>query len=231
MKNLLKETRLLDFQSPEIRTLIENRGWDKLDDFKKIEASYNFVKDEILFAYNATDYMTASEVLKEGFGQCNTKSILFMALLRALGIPCRLHGFTIDKKLKKGVIKGLWFHLAPQEIIHTWVELFFEDQWYEMEGIIIDKGYLQSIQEQNRDSQTFCAYGIADKNLQNPQVYWNRSSTYIQKEALLKDLGVFDDPDRFFGEYSQALGPVKQFIFGNITARSINRNVGRIRGL
>ena len=30
-----------------------------------------------------------------------------MALLRACDIPCRVHGFTIDKKLQKGAMTGL----------------------------------------------------------------------------------------------------------------------------
>ena len=39
------------------------------------------------------------KVLADGYGQCNTKGTLFMALLRACNIPCRVHGFTIDKKI------------------------------------------------------------------------------------------------------------------------------------
>ncbi len=39
--------------------------------------------------------------MKDGYGQCNTKGTLFMALFRSVDIPCRFHGFTIDKKLQK----------------------------------------------------------------------------------------------------------------------------------
>mgnify|MGYP002241704325 CR=1 FL=1 len=48
---------------------------------------------------NVDDSIPASKVLKDGYGQCNTKGTLFMALLRACGVPCRIHGFTIDKKI------------------------------------------------------------------------------------------------------------------------------------
>ena len=78
----LEETELLDYSCLDILKLIDSRGFDKLDDFNKIKEIYNFVRDEILFGYNVCDEMAASKILSDGYGQCNTKSILFMALLR-----------------------------------------------------------------------------------------------------------------------------------------------------
>jgi transglutaminase-like putative cysteine protease len=65
---------------------------------------YDFVRNEIAFGYNAGDELPASAVLADGIGQCNTKATLLMALMRAVGIACRFHGFTIDKPLQKGAI-------------------------------------------------------------------------------------------------------------------------------
>jgi hypothetical protein len=45
-----------------------------------------------------------------------------MALLRAVGVPCRFHGFTIDKALQKGAITGVAYQLAPRNIIHSWAD-------------------------------------------------------------------------------------------------------------
>ncbi len=98
----LKETMLLNYSCDRIQKLICERNWLKLDDFDKIKEIYSFVRDEVLFGYNTCDEITAEQVLIDGYGQCNTKGILFMALLRAINIPCRIHGFTIDKRLQKG---------------------------------------------------------------------------------------------------------------------------------
>ena len=102
MDRYLTETPMLDFSAPAIQALIELRGWCSLGEFERIRAIYNYVRDEILFGYNTDDSISASKVLADGYGQCNTKGTLFMALLRGCGIPCRIHGFTIDKKLQKG---------------------------------------------------------------------------------------------------------------------------------
>lgn len=99
--NYLRETKILDYSSKQIQLLVEGRGWKNLPETERVKAIYNFVKDEILFGYNVDDGVKASRVLKDGYGQCNTKGTLFMALLRASGIPCRIHGFTIDKILQK----------------------------------------------------------------------------------------------------------------------------------
>ena len=88
----LRETELLDYSSPSIQSLISDKGWRDLSEYDAIGAVYHFVKDEILFGYNRCDTLKASEVLDDGIGQCNTKSTLLMALLRGLGIACRLHG-------------------------------------------------------------------------------------------------------------------------------------------
>ena len=66
----------------------------------------NFVRDEVTFGYNASDDLPASRVLADHIGQCNTKGTLLMALLRAVGVACRFHRFTIDKALQKGAITG-----------------------------------------------------------------------------------------------------------------------------
>ncbi len=109
---LLQPTRLLDFTHPAIDTLVERRGWRQLPAFERIGAVYDFVRNEIAFGYNASDELSASAVLADGVGQCNTKSTLLMALMRAVGIRCRYHGFTIDKPLQKGAITGIAYALA-----------------------------------------------------------------------------------------------------------------------
>ena len=101
MERYLRETAMLDYSNAAIQELVRSRGWKELEPLEGIRAIYNYVRDEILFGYNVGDTIPASKVLSDGYGQCNTKGTLFMALLRACALPCRVHGFTIDKKLQK----------------------------------------------------------------------------------------------------------------------------------
>ncbi|NLR24450.1 transglutaminase family protein, partial [Pseudoalteromonas maricaloris] len=153
----LNNTNIVNFEHKDIQSLIDQRGWKNLDNFNKIGAAYQFVKDEIFFGYNESDDIAASDVLADGYGQCNTKGNLLMALLRGLGIKCRFHGFTIDQQLQKGAIPSYVFWLAPKYIIHSWVEVYFEGRWINLEGFILDEQYLSSLQEKfDQVKDDFC---------------------------------------------------------------------------
>ncbi|MDE7306069.1 MAG: transglutaminase family protein [Clostridia bacterium] len=230
MHDYLSETKMLDFSAPTIQKLIAFRGWRNFDEFNKIKQIYNFVRDEIKFGYNESDRISASRVLKDGFGQCNTKGTLFMALLRSVGVPCRIHGFTIDKKLQKGAMSGLVYKKAPDNIFHSWVEVLYEGVWYELEAFILDIEYLSNLQKRNSDCQgAFCGYGVAVKDFKNPQIEWNANNTYIQSEGINNDFGVYDSPDELLKEHGQEMSKCKEFFYKHIGRRLMNRNVKRVR--
>ena len=146
MDRYLEKTAMLDLDNDDIQKLIQQRGWRSMGEYERIRAIYDFVRDEILFGYNTDDGIPASKVLKDGYGQCNTKGTLFMALLRACGVRCRVHGFTIDKKLQKGAMTGFVYKNAPDDIFHSWVEVCCEGKWYELEAFILETAYLRQVQ-------------------------------------------------------------------------------------
>lgn len=226
----LKETRLLNYSHPTIQHLIAARKWKNLDTVSQIKAIYNYVRDEIKFGYNLSDDLPASEILKDGYGQCNTKATLLMALLRAVGVPNRIHGFTIDKALQKGAIMGLWYHLSPKNILHSWVEVYTNNHWYYLEGVILDKEYLNQLKEKFKDCKTtFCGYGAYTDRFDNPPIEWQLNNTFIQDKGINQDFGLFKTPDDFYTQHQQRLGFLKKWMFRYIIRHSMNRNVEKIR--
>jgi len=230
MENYFKETAILNYSDKAIQNLINQKEWRKLEIVDRIKSIYNFVRDEIKFGYNTADDIPASEILKNGYGQCNTKATLLMALLRAVEIPNRIHGFTIDKALQKGAVTGIWYKLSPQNILHSWVEVFVNEQWFFMEGVILDKIYLNKLQQENPDCKTtFCGFGVYTDNFQNPTIDWNLNNTFIQDKGINQDFGTFDTPDEFYMKHQQKLNVFQKFVFKNIVRHLMNRNVERIR--
>lgn len=230
MNRYIQETDMLDYSDIHIQRLIQDKDWLELSDFDRIKAIYNYVRDEILFGYNIDDSIPASKVLADGYGQCNTKGTLFMALLRACSIPCRVHGFTIDKKLQKGAMTGLVYRSAPKNVLHSWVEIFFEDIWYELEAFILDNSYFSKLQQAHIDCVgAFCGYGVAVKDFQHPVIDFDRNNTYIQSEGINQDFGIYDCPDDFLKEHRQEMSVIKAFAYRNLGRHLMNRNVKKIR--
>ena len=229
LTELTEPTELLDFKSPQIQQLIVERRWQALPEFERIGAIYDFVRNEIKFGYNQSDSLPASQVLADGFGQCNTKGILLMALLRANQIACRFHGFTIDKRLQKGAITGWAYVLAPASIIHSWVEIWFDGRWVNLEGFILDERYLIALQKTFPAAKEFCGFGAAVTDLRDPPVQWKGTDTYIQKEGINADFGIFNSPDDFYRKHGTNLSGVRKWVFESVVRAQMNRNVERIR--
>lgn len=227
-QQFLSQTPLLNFQADSIQKLIVDRGWVELPPAEKIGAAYDYVRNEILFGYNSDDAIPASKVLADGYGQCNTKGTLLMALLRGLGVPCRFHGFTIDKRLQRGVVPELVYPLAPSNIIHSWVEIQHDGQWLELEGFILDALVLEALQNAFPDRNSLCAYGAGTDCLQSPDVAWRGASTYIQKTGINHDFGTFDNPDAFYENHRQLSG-VKGVLYRLIVRHWMNHRVKKMR--
>lgn len=224
----LTVTPLLDFNIPAIESLVSARGWRELSAYDRIGAAYDFVRNEIAFGYNRTDTLTASQVLRDGYGQCNTKATLLMALLRSLAIPCRLHGFTIHKSLQRGIVPEAVYWLSPTDILHSWVEVYYHGDWLQLEGCILDDAVLHALQREFPDQTTLCAYGAGTTCLQHPAVEWTGTDTYIQQTGINADLGVFDQPDYFYAKHQQLTG-LRGWFYKIVVRHWMNRRVAAIR--
>lgn len=226
---LLEPTPLLDFRAETIARLIDARGWRQLSEHDRIGAAYDFVRNEILFGYNRADDIPASEVLANGYSQCNTKETLLMALLRGLGHPCRLHGFTIRKALQRGVVPEVVYPIAPAEILHSWIEVWTGGRWIELEGFILDNGFFARLQQAFAGTESLCGYGAGTDCLSAPPIEWTGENTYIQKTGIARDFGTYDTPDLFYAEHRQQFGPLRDLIYRGIVRHWMNARVRAIR--
>lgn len=234
MTRFLEETPLLDYSDPTLARLVQDRGWRALPYEGRVRAVYDFVRDEVAFGYNESDDLPASRVLRDGLGQCNTKATLLMALLRAVNVPCRLHGFTVHKELQRGLVPELFYRLAPGEILHSWVEVpDGEDDlrtWVHLEGFIVDGAYLRSLQRAFRGcGAEFCGFAVSTHQFQSPPVEYSGADTYIQRDAIARDLGTFDAPDDFYRVHGANLRGWRALLFRGVVRKMMNRRVRAMR--
>jgi transglutaminase-like putative cysteine protease len=230
MSRYLRSTPLLDIDHPSIQALVEQRGWATLAASARVGAVYAFVRDEIAFGYNASDDIPASQVLTDGYGQCNTKTTLLMALLRAVGIPARFHAATVHKRLQKGVVTGLLYRFAPRDILHSWAEVSIGDRWVRLEGVILDKAYLAGVRAWFPGRRgPFLGYAVGTDDFADPPVDWVGTDTAIQATGVSSDHGVHDDPDSYYREHGPQLKGVRGWLFRHRARPAMNGRVAAIR--
>lgn len=233
-KNYLDPTPILDFESPSIQDVFPDLK--AAGDIKAQRiAAYLFVRDRILFGYNrGSDSIPASQVLKDGIGHCNTKSTLLGALLRGLGVPCRFHFFRIDKKVQQGIFpRHIYEHHIKNGVLHAWVEAFTDDRWAILEGAIVDQKYLNSARRLFPQDKKFEGWGISCPDISTVSTDWDgENDTYIQKDSIVKNLGVFDTPDDYYTKYGDNLAgmnSIKRFAYRHIISKVLTRRAEKFR--
>jgi hypothetical protein len=112
----LEETPLLDYTDPKIQMLYEQLDLSYKSDEEKIGHFYEYVKSRIRTDRFREGPRPASVVQARGRGNDLDKTILFMALLRAAGIPCRSRVIRQNGRPLLRVelqIEGTWFEIQP----------------------------------------------------------------------------------------------------------------------
>lgn len=72
-------------------------------------------------------------------------------------------------------------------------------------------------------------FAIATKGFQEISIDWNENSTYIQSAAIVSDLGVYSNPDKFFEHYAQHWCKIKDFMYVHVGRKIMNYNVDKMR--
>lgn len=125
---------------------------------------------------------------------------------------------------------GIVYKKAPKNIFHSWVEVYLDGVWYELEAFILDKKYLSQIQNINSTRKgTFWGYGVAVKDLRNPVIDFNWNNTYIQSEGINHDFGIYDCPDDLLQEHHQEISIFEAFLYRNLGRHLMNYNIKKIR--
>ncbi|MBN1298676.1 MAG: hypothetical protein JW997_03200 [Actinobacteria bacterium] len=121
LKDYTGEDLFIDIDSPIITDAVIKAAGSEKDPVLKAKKIYNYITSKLYYDFpRANDreyeFMSASEILKTGKGVCADYAILYVAMLRAAGIPSRVAA---------GIPSALIMKEENQEIDigHAWVEL------------------------------------------------------------------------------------------------------------
>ncbi len=127
----LAPTRFLDCDHPEIRSLAARRTAGCAGPAARAVALFEHVRDEVRYTVHAAfadpDAYPASVTLRRGDGYCVQKSVLLAALLRAAGIPARLHFADLRNRRVPEELRALMG--TDVFYFHGYVEARLDGRW------------------------------------------------------------------------------------------------------
>ncbi len=103
-----------------------------LSDREKIEMIHNWMALNIAYDWNCVNrpWLPASQIINEKKGVCKDYAVLFAALARASGLPCRI---VIGEVNISDRIIGM----------HAWNEVLMEGEWVPVD-VCLDAGYINT---------------------------------------------------------------------------------------
>lgn len=199
----LRETAQLDIRSTTVRIMAKRITQLVSGERAKAVAVHDYVKS-LPFACHG-DYFNfrASDVIKRGAGDCYTKGVLFVALLRAVRIPARLRFATLRTDFLRGVVDT-----TQPTITYVLTEVLLAGIWYQTDTYVVDAPLNREAREKLRTENAQSGYGIhaqADQDWNGFDNAYAHYTTHDPRSLPLTDWGVAHDLVRFYDDPTHAM--------------------------
>jgi transglutaminase-like putative cysteine protease len=144
---------------------------------------FHYVRDTIRFSI-AFSKSKASQILKQGYGECITKTNVQVAFLRAVGIPARMRWVLAQAKVLTSLVAPFMLQSMKTEASHFWAECYLAGRWISCEAML-DKPLYEGMLKQ----------GLITKD-QIPSIDWDgENDLKILTPWITSDRGVVSSAD------------------------------------
>jgi hypothetical protein len=228
---MAKTTKLSDFNNPLVLQVSNELAEKSKNKEELITNIFLYVRDSIKFGFpDNGDFVKASESIQLGYGQCNTKSTLFLALCNASNINARIHFSLIKKEIQRGLITGMLYNLIPKNISHSWIEVEINGSWVKIDSFINDRKFYQAGKEMLKEKKWDTGFSVScsknassiDLDLINPK--------FVQMDAVTEDHGVYEEPMDYYNtsKYKNRPNILTLFIY-RIFIKKVNLKIQFMR--
>jgi Transglutaminase-like superfamily len=198
----LRGTRQLDIMAPKLRTKTLSLTQLLHSEREKAVALHDFVKSLPFGCVADYSDMTAEGVLKLGYGDCFTKGMLFIAMLRCAGVPARLRFASLPVHFLRGIVE-------PEEstIMHAMAEVSIDGRWVVTDSYVPDQVLFAAASKKLKEENRPMGYGIHIAGSQFWDGTQDASAQCVvcdQSSLPTVDWGVAHDPEIFYADPSHS---------------------------
>jgi len=202
-------------------------------DLQLLEALFYFVRDRISFRFPTTfgqwDRVKASSVIQCGFGYCNTKATLLVALCRASGIRARVHYGLISAEIMRGVFPSFAFPFLGDSGAHSWTEVEIEGDWKPIDSYINDQQLYRAARARLKATGRSLGYSLACVDGKCSCEFNFGEKGFVHMGAVVEDHGPWDDASQYFATDKYVTFKGLQRLFYPVVAAISNRNIEKLR--
>jgi hypothetical protein len=226
----LGATPLIDADHPDIRVAARGITAHAGCECDGAVAIHDFVRDHVVFGFTSSLHdMKASEVLECRLGYSLTKGTLFVAMLRAAGIPARLRFMEIHSDLVRGILVT-----NTPFVAHCVAEVWLEGRWIRTDSYVVDPGLLANVRRRLGLEAALLGYGAHRRGTSRWDGKREAFSQLVSGSACRisgRDFGILEDARQFQDQCEVLLGPgsVPSGIALSVASLGANGRIERIR--
>lgn len=224
---------LADHDHPLVVETARKLAEGKDSDLETLESLFLFVRDGISFQFPTSwrewDRVTTSRVIELGYGYCNTKATLMVALCRAGGIAARVHYGSIGIGIMRGIFPAFAFPFLPRTGPHSWTEVDIAGEWRPIDSYINDEALFRAARARLEESGRTIGYSLACVNGKCSCEFNFGDKGFVHMGAVVDDHGTWEDPSEFFATDRYVTFNAPQRLLYPLMATLSNRNIRRIR--
>lgn len=223
--------KLADYTNPIVKdkALALTKNHETIQD--KITAIFYYVRDDIKFGFpDEGDLTKTSQTIKYGYGQCNTKTTLFLALCKSIGIEARVHFSLIKKEIQRGLITGILYRVIPKQLSHDWLEVKIDDKWIKIDSYINDKEFYEAGKKKLQEKGWDTGYSIAGSKSEPSIELDFDNEQFVQMDAVTDDHGVYDEPFDYYSgsKYKNRPNSFVLFVY-RLLIKRVNNKIKKMR--
>lgn len=187
----LNDTPALQIEHPSLRLHTKKLTQLKLHAQDKAVACFQYLRTMPFKTVSDPTRFTAPQVLRCGYGDCHTKSMLFVAMMRALRIPARTRIVTLRPDFLFGLLDT-----GGKAVSHAISEIHLHNRWIGVDAYCIDLKLGLAARTRLLREGIRLGYGVHVAG----QIAWDGASDaygqFSAKDPLslpLGEIGVYDD--------------------------------------
>jgi Transglutaminase-like superfamily len=225
----MRGTKQLDITAAPVRILANKLTRSQRSDSAKALAVHHYVKSMPFGVVADFLHNKASDIVRLGYGDCHTKGVLFVALLRASSVPARLRFVSLPTRFLAGLIDT-----GTPTMTHTVAEVYLEGRWVQTDTYVVDAELDRAARVLLQAKEMQLGFGVHRMGAQDWDTLGHAHAQYHSADPSslpVVDWGVAHDPAHFYADTSHTAlrHTFKVRVKWMLGAQIVNRKVEQIR--